>query len=349
MSDAQETPIQRKVTVLGGGSFGTALANIAAENGHHVVQWMRNADQASEMAATRENKHYLPGCVLNERITPVTDFATALADSELVLVAIPSKFFRDVLRQAKPFIRPDQSLVSTTKGIEAGSFKLMSEVIKEELPDNKVGVISGPNLAKELGKKQLTATVIASDSPDVCTQVQAIFHGKYFRVYAGSDTYGAELGGALKNIYAIAAGMSAALQMGENTRSMLMTRSLAEMSRFAVRMGADPMTFLGLAGVGDLIVTCTSPLSRNYRVGFALGQGKDLDTIVAELGEVAEGVDTIRHVKLKSDDLEIYMPLVQALYSVVFEQCPVKLAIGQLMMSEHKEDVEFEVLDKNLS
>lgn len=337
---------QQTITVLGGGSFGTALANIAAENGNVVMQWMRNADQAAEMAETRENKRYLPGCKLHQGITPVTDFETALADSELVLVAIPSKFFRDVLRQAKPFIKPHQALVSTTKGIEAGSFKLMSEVIREEIPGCRVGVISGPNLAKEIGKKQLSATVIASEDPDVCLLVQNAFHGKYFRVYAGSDTYGAELGGALKNIYAIAAGMCASLGMGENTRSMLMTRSLAEMSRFAVRLGADPMTFLGLAGVGDLIVTCTSSLSRNYRVGYALGEGKKLETIVAELGEVAEGVDTIRHVKIKADELDIYMPLVQALYQVVFEHCPVREAIGQLMMSEHKEDVEFEVLDK---
>ncbi len=343
------TNAMRTITVLGGGSFGTALANIAAENGSRVLQWMRSPEQAAEMADTRENKKYLPGCVLNERVVPVADMATALSDSSLVLVAIPSKFFRQVLQQAKPFIRPDQPLISTTKGVEAGTFKLMSEVIKEEFPDNPVGVISGPNLAKEVGRKQLTATVIASESAAVCTLVQSVFHGKYFRVYAGSDTYGAELGGALKNIYAIAAGMSAALKMGENTRSMLMTRSLAEMSRFAVRMGADPMTFLGLAGVGDLIVTCTSPLSRNYRVGFALGSGQDLASIVEELGEVAEGVDTIRHVKLKSDELDIYMPLVQALYQVVFEGCAVAEAIGSLMMSEHKEDVEFEVLDKSLN
>lgn len=341
------TDATRTITVLGGGSFGTALANIAAENGNRVMQWMRNPLQADEMASTRENKKYLPGCSLHPGVVPVHDLGVALADSTLVLIAIPSKFFRQVLQQAKPFIHSKHALVSTTKGVEAGHFKLMSEVIKEELPDNPVGVISGPNLAKELGKKQLTATVIASDSPEVCRLVQEAFHGKYFRVYAGSDTYGAELGGTLKNIYAIAAGMSAALNMGENTRSMLMTRSLAEMSRFAVRMGADPMTFLGLAGVGDLIVTCTSPLSRNYRVGFALGQGRELADIVEELGEVAEGVDTIRHVKLKSDELNIYMPLVQALYLVVFEGCPVAEAIGQLMMSDHKEDVEFEVLIKS--
>lgn len=344
--DETVTSEQRTITVLGGGSFGTALANVAAENGNCVMQWMRNPEQAKAIAETHENSRYLPGCPLHPNIIPVTDFSSALNGTELVLVAIPSKFVRQVIRQAKPYLTPRHVLVSTTKGVEKGSFKLMSEVLKEEAPECRIGAISGPNLAKELGKKQLTATVIASDDPEVCLLVQQVLHGKYFRVYAGSDIYGAELGGALKNIYAIAAGMCAAMGMGENTRSMLMTRSLAEMSRFAVKLGADPMTFLGLAGVGDLIATCMSPLSRNYRVGHALGQGRKLNDIVEELGEVAEGVDTIRYVKEKADELDIYMPLVQALYQVVFEQRAVKEAIKELMLSEHKEDVEFEVLDK---
>ena len=331
------------ITIMGGGSFGTALANIAAENGHQVFQWMRNAEQAKEMLEDRENKRYLPGCKLHQNIIPVTDFVDAIQQSELVLVAIPSKFFRDVVQQIRPYLQTHHFLVSTTKGVEAGTFKLMSQVLKEEAPQCSVGVISGPNLAKELATKQLTATVVASEDAQLRAKVQAILHCQYFRVYAGQDTYGVELGGVLKNIYAIAAGMCTALSMGENTRSMLMTRSLAEMSRFAVRQGANPMTFLGLAGVGDLIVTCMSPLSRNYRVGYALGEGKSLEEAVAQLGEVAEGVNTIKYVKARADELEVYMPLVNGLYEVVFNQRSVKEVIQKLMMSEQSDDVEFQV------
>ncbi|OMH38722.1 NAD(P)H-dependent glycerol-3-phosphate dehydrogenase [Motiliproteus sp. MSK22-1] len=339
---------QQVITVLGGGSFGTVLANIAAENGNKVYQWMRSSDQAERMAVNRENERYLPGCKLHPGLIPVTDFADALAESSLVLVAIPSSHFRQVVSQIKPYLTAQHALVSTTKGVEAGTFKLMSEVIGDEAPQCRVGVISGPNLAKEVATRQLTATVIASESEELCAKVQSAFHCDYFRVYAGSDVYGVELGGALKNIYAIAAGMCAAMGMGENTRSMLMTRSLAEMSRFAVRMGADPMTFLGLAGVGDLIVTCMSPLSRNYRVGFALGQGRDLEGAVSELGEVAEGVNTIKYVKAKADELGVYMPLVGGLFEVVFNKLPVQDVVRKLMLSQQGEDVEFEVLDKSI-
>ncbi|MFT6915954.1 MAG: glycerol-3-phosphate dehydrogenase (NAD(P)+) [Motiliproteus sp.] len=335
------------ISVLGGGSFGTAVANIAAMNGYQVYQWMRNAEQAREMTALRENCRYLPGFVLDEKLYPVNDFA-AIARSQVVFVAIPSKSFRKVVRQVAARLQPGQMLVSTTKGIEPETFARMSQILTEEAPQCRVGVLSGPNLAKEIADRQLTATVIASDHTALRDVIQATLHCDFFRVYAGTDMYGVELGGALKNIYAIAAGMSAALGMGENTRSMLMTRSLAEMSRFAVQMGADPLTFLGLAGVGDLIATCMSPLSRNYRVGFALGKGQDLDMIVAELGEVAEGVNTLKYVKEKTDQLGIYMPLVQGLYGVVFEGKNVASVIGGMMMAAQGDDVEFELLDKSV-
>ncbi len=334
------------ISVLGGGSFGTALANIAAMNGYQVYQWMRNADQAAEMAQLRENCRYLPGFALDPKLHPVTDF-DAIPRSQVVFVAIPSKNFRQVVRQVAALLQPGQMLISTTKGIEPESFKLMSQILTEEAPQCRVGVISGPNLAKEIATRQLTATVIASEHAELCRCIQSTLHCDFFRVYAGSDMYGVELGGALKNIYAIAAGMSAALGMGENTRSMLMTRSLAEMSRFAVQMGADPLTFLGLAGVGDLIVTCMSPLSRNYRVGFALGQGQSLQSAVEQLGEVAEGVNTLKYVKAKADLLGVYMPLVQGLYSVVFDGSSVKTVIGSMMLSAQGEDVAFELLDSS--
>ncbi|NVK41304.1 MAG: NAD(P)H-dependent glycerol-3-phosphate dehydrogenase [Oceanospirillaceae bacterium] len=330
-----------QVAVLGGGSFGTVLANLVAEKGLSVRQWLRDEQQAESIRKTRENAKYLPGYRLADSLEVDTRLERVLDGADLVFVAIPSSAFREVVRDAKPFLRPGQMVVSTTKGIEADTFSLMSQILRDELPDALIGVLSGPNLAKEVAARQLTATVIASEDEGVRETVQKVLHTEYFRVYASTDMYGVELGGALKNIYAIAAGLSSALGMGENTRSMLMTRSLAEMSRFAVSMGANPLTFLGLAGVGDLIVTCMSPLSRNYRVGFALGEGKSLDDAVEALGEVAEGVNTLRRVKEKSDQLGIYMPLVAGLYEVVFKGLPVAAVAKMLMLNEQSSDVEF--------
>ena len=332
---------QQKVAVLGGGSFGTVIANIMAEKGIVVTQWMRDAQRADEINTTHFNARYLPGYELSPSLRATTDIQDAVEHADLVFVSIPSQSFRTVVQLAKPYMQAGQKVISTTKGIEGETFSLMSQILRDELPEAHVGVLSGPNLAKEVAQHQLTATVIESDDEALRTEVQAALHQSYFRVYASSDTYGVELGGTLKNIYAIAAGLSSALGMGENTKSMLLTRSLAEMSRFAVSMGANPMTFLGLAGVGDLIVTCMSPLSRNYRVGFALGNGQSLDQAVEALGEVAEGVNTIRIVKHKADELQIYMPLVSGLYEVIFNGAHVKQIVKSMMLGEQSSDVEF--------
>lgn len=332
---------QSPVAVLGGGSFGTVLANLMAEKGLQVRLWMRNEASVNEVNERHRNERYLPGQDLAPTLTATTDLQQALDGVEAVFIAIPSGAFRQVVQQAAVWLKPDQLLVSTTKGIEAGTFCLMSQIIEQECPLARVGVLSGPNLAKEIAQKQLTATVIASSDAELRERVQALLHTSCFRVYASTDTYGVELGGTLKNIYAIAAGLSAALGMGENTKSMLMTRSLAEMSRFAVSLGAHPMTFLGLAGVGDLIVTCMSPLSRNYRVGFALGEGKTLEQAVDALGEVAEGVNTLKLVKEKAESLDIYMPLVAGLYEVVFNHAPVKQVARGMMLNVQSSDVEF--------
>lgn len=331
----------KRIAVLGGGSFGTVIANIAAQNGHHVKQWMRDSARVDEVLQTRENKRYLPGYPLSDNLTPSSDIQQVLEGAELVFVAIPSSSFRQVVKLVAGYVTAEQMLVSTTKGIEPGSFTLMSEILSQELPDARIGVLSGPNLAKEIAKHQLTATVVASADEALRALVQSVLHSSYFRTYASDDMYGVELGGTLKNIYAIAAGLSAAMGVGENTKAMLMTRSLAEMSRFAVCLGANPLTFIGLAGVGDLIVTCMSPLSRNYRVGYALGEGKTLDDAVEALGEVAEGVNTLKRVKAKAEALEVYMPLVWGLYEVVFNQAPVAEVVKTLMMNEQSTDVEF--------
>ncbi|TFH85918.1 NAD(P)H-dependent glycerol-3-phosphate dehydrogenase [Billgrantia azerbaijanica] len=330
-----------RVAVLGGGSFGTALASIAADNGAVVRQWLRDAALAEQINRDHRNARYLPDFVINPAVHAANDMAEVLEGAELVLVAIPSKAFRDVIRQARPWLHSEQILVSTTKGIQEEGFKLMTQILEEETGFTHLGVISGPNLATEIAQKQLTATVVASDDALTRTRVQQALGCDYFRVYASNDRYGVELGGALKNIYAIAAGMAAALGMGENTRSMLMTRALAEMGRFAVARGANPMTFLGLAGVGDLIVTCSSSLSRNYRVGQALGEGKSLDEAVAALGQVAEGVNTVRLVRDKAREEGVYMPLAEGLYQVLFEGVPPREMARMLMRGEQSSDVEF--------
>lgn len=329
------------IAVLGGGSFGTVIANIMAEKGLSVRLWMRDQERVNTINNTHTNPRYLPDYPLAKGLEATSDLDYALVGAEAVFLSVPSHAVRDVMQQASASLTPDQLLISTTKGIEAQTFKLMSEIIASERPKARIGVLSGPNLAKEIARKQLTATVIASQDEHLRSRVQQLLHSPYFRVYASTDTYGVELGGTLKNIYAIAAGMSASLGMGENTRSMLMTRSLAEMSRFAVSMGANPMTFLGLAGVGDLIVTCMSPLSRNYRVGYALGEGKSLEEAVSVLGEVAEGVNTLRQVRDKAEEKEIYMPLVSGLFEVVFNGAPVAEVARNMMTNVQSSDVEF--------
>lgn len=330
-----------KISVIGGGSFGTVIANISAENGYEVSFWMRNKSQAEQLNRTRENSQYLPSYLLNERVVATSDMAGAVKDSGLIFVAVPSSSFRQVVRDMVPHISDDAVLVSTTKGVESGSFDMMTQILNQEAPKAKVGVLSGPNLAMEIAKKDLTGTVIASPDEEVRKLVTSALKSKYFRVYANNDMFGVELGGSLKNIYAIIAGIAAALGMGHNTNSMLVTRALTEMARFGKELGADPMTFLGLAGVGDLIVTCSTPLSRNYRIGFALGKGAPLVEAIAELGQVAEGVNTIKLVQEKAQELGVYMPLANGLYKIVYENDSIENIISSLMLSELPLDVEF--------
>jgi glycerol-3-phosphate dehydrogenase (NAD(P)+) len=337
----------RKIAVLGGGSFGTAIANMIASNHHRVTLWMRDEANARHCVETRENTPYLPGYRLDDSLEISADLRSALDGAEVVFFSIPSKSFRQVAMSAAPWIPPDTIVVSSAKGIEEGSFKLMSEILEEELSRPRVGVISGPNLAKEIAQCQITATVIASAVPEVCKTVQLVLATPYFRVYANSDRYGVELAGALKNIFAIIAGIASAMKVGQNTMGALLTRSLAEMTRFAARLGADPMTFLGLSGVGDLIVTCSSPLSRNFQVGEAIGRGLTLEQAVASIGQVAEGVKTTRIVKEKADELGVYMPLTTALHATLYQGKSVTEVLKNMMLSGQSDDVEFRVRYKD--
>jgi glycerol-3-phosphate dehydrogenase (NAD(P)+) len=337
----------QRVTVLGGGSFGTTLANIMADNGHDVVLWLRDEARADEINREHRNSAYLPDFPLHENLQATTNLANAAADRDFVFMAVPSSSCRAVAKEVGHHIDKRSVLISTTKGLEASntpepnSFHLMSEVLRAEIPNVRLGVLSGPNLAKEIAAKQITATVIASSDEPLNVGVQELLHCGYFRVYASADMYGVELAGAMKNVYAIIAGMANALGIGHNTIAMLITRALAEMTRFAVRKGADPLTFMGLAGIGDLMVTCMSPLSRNYQVGVALGRGKTLDTIVAELGQVAEGINTLKLLKLHAEQINVRMPLVAGLYEILYNGRSIPEVVGKLMWAEQNRDVEF--------
>ncbi|MEM1232319.1 MAG: NAD(P)H-dependent glycerol-3-phosphate dehydrogenase [Pseudomonadota bacterium] len=330
-----------KVGIIGGGNFGTAIANIVGGNGHPTALWMRDPAQVADTLAHGENRRYLPGFPLAEAIAVTGDLREAVADRELLFVSVPSAAFRGVSAQVAPLLAPDAGLVSLTKGIEGESFKLMSDLLREAAPGHSVGALSGPNLAKEIAQGQFAGTVIASHSGVLCQQVQQALKSPTLRVYANSDLYGVELGGALKNIYAIICGVASALQVGQNTIGMLITRALAEMGRLSVSLGASPLTFLGLAGVGDLMVTCTSPLSRNYQLGEKLGQGMSLAEAVESLGKLAEGVNTLKVVRAQSQKLGVYMPLVEGLHQIVFEERDLAQVVAGLMTGAEGEDVEF--------
>lgn len=333
---------RQTIAVIGGGSFGTVIANLAAHNGHQVRLWMRSEEQCQEICEHNTNSRYLPKYPLNPSLEATTDLTDAVSGATILMFAVPSKAVRSVAKDVASVIGNKRlAAVSLTKGVEPSSFNLMSEVLHEELPECDIAVISGPNLAKEIAQGTPSATVVASRQRPLREALQNILRSDTFRLYTNPDVYGVELAGALKNIYAIVSGMAESLGMGANTRAMIMTRSLAEMSRFAERLGADPLTFLGLAGVGDLIVTCTSPLSRNYRVGQAIGQGFSLKQAVKQLGEVAEGVNTLHMVYEKANEMQVEMPLVQGLHAILFEGADVDHLAYRLMIGTDACDVEF--------
>ena len=342
-----EAAAPARVAVIGGGNFGTVIADIVAARGHRVELWLRDAALAAEIARRRENPRYLAGHRLHDGVEPVTDLAEAVAGASLVFVAVPSASFEEVAAGIAPHLAPGTGLLSTTKGLVLepgaadGAFLTMSDLLRRHCPEARIGVLSGPNIAEEIAGGSFTGTVVASPDASLRTFVQETVHSRSFRVYSNPDMQGVELAGALKNIYAIASGMSAALGAGQNTLAMLITRGLGEMSRLAARLGADAMTFLGLAGVGDLMVTCTSPLSRNHALGRAVGEGASLAQAQEALGRLAEGVNTISVVHRRARALGVDMPIVQGLHEILFEDKPLAEVLIRLMLAEQRDDVEF--------
>ena len=335
-----------KISVLGGGSFGTVLANLAASNGYNVSLWVRDADQALRINSEGANTSYHPELQLSENIFASENLQDVISGSSIIFIATPSIIFENIVQRIKPYIKPNMHVVSCTKGIKSEPFRTMSDIIKINLgSESSIGVLSGPNLAREIADNKATGTVIASQSSELINLSKEAFSSDVFKVYSSSDIEGVELAGALKNIYAIVCGMAEAINVGENGLGLILTRSMAEMSRFAVAKGANPITFLGLAGMGDLVATCTSNLSRNFRLGFNLGKGMDLNNAKTKVGQVAEGIRTLEVVKQESDNLEIKMPLVDSLFNIIYKKEDVSTLISDLVKNPSEIDVEFTYKD----
>ena len=338
----------KKVAVLGGGSFGTVLANIAASNGNNVSLWVRDSDQALRINSEGANSTYHPELQLSPNIAASEILEDVIKNSDIVLIATPSIIFENIVQRITPMLETGAYIISCTKGIKLDPFRSMTDIISMNVDINRncVGVLSGPNLAREIADKKVAGTVIASSSEELITSVKNALSSESFKVYSSNDIQGVELAGALKNIYAIICGMADALGVGENALGLILTRSMAEMSRFAVAKGANPITFLGLAGMGDLVATCTSNLSRNFQLGAYLGAGLSLDMAKTKVGQVAEGVRTLAVIKEESSKLNIKMPLVDSLHDIIYKKSSPNALIDDLVNNPHEVDVEFNYIGK---
>ena len=330
----------KKIAVLGGGSFGTVLANLAASNGHSVSLWVRDSDQALRINSEGANTIYHPELKLSENILATDSLEEVLKDASMVFIATPSIIFEQIIKRISNLIEDDSYIISCTKGILGNPFRSLSEIIRERV-ENTLGVLSGPNLAKEIADKKVAGSVIASSDNELINSVKSVLSSQTFKIYSSDDMQGVEFAGALKNIYAIICGMADSLEVGENALGLILTRSMAEMSRFAVAKGANPMTFLGLAGMGDLVATCTSKLSRNYQLGYNLGKGMKIDEAKENIGQVAEGIRTLEVIKNESIELGIKMPLVESLYNIIYLESSPSALISDLVNNPHEVDVEF--------
>lgn len=322
-----------KVALLGGGSWGTTVASIVSRNAP-ITLWARDKEVVEEINRDHRNSKYLPDMDIPANVRATDDLAEAASDCDVLVMAIPSSNFRAVLEKVKPHLRAWVPVVSLTKGLELSSGKRMTQLIKDVLPGHPVGVLTGPNLAREIMMGQAAASVIAMEDGIIVGQLQKLFHSGLFRTYTNTDLVGCELGGVLKNIVAIAVGMGDGLGAGDNTRSALITRGLAEMTRLGVAMGGRAETFAGLAGMGDMIATCTSTLSRNRTVGFELGKGRKIDEIIQSMNQVAEGVKSAPTVIAMAEKHNVRMPIAQDVHDVVTNKItPVQAYRGLLARS----------------
>ncbi|MNK06162.1 Glycerol-3-phosphate dehydrogenase [NAD(P)+] [compost metagenome] len=331
-----------KAAVLVAGSWGTALASVLADKGIQVSLWTRNEKQMEEINQEHKNERFLPGVSLSTNIHATTDMKEAVSGAQAVIMVAPSSAVREVSRQLKQYWTEDMLVVHATKGFETETLKRISTVIAEELEckEGHIVVLSGPSHAEEVVKRCPTTVVVASLEEEQAKRAQDLFMNSFFRVYTNRDMVGVELAGALKNIIALGAGMSDGLGFGDNAKAALLTRGLAEITRIGVEMGANPLTFSGLAGIGDLVVTATSQHSRNWRAGSLLGQGKPLQEVLASMGMVVEGIRTTKAAHTMSEKYGVQMPIATQLYHVLFEDMPAKTAVEALMGRDRKTEME---------
>lgn len=334
--------MSNKAAVLVAGSWGTALASVLADKDMEVALWTRNETQKEEINTKHRNERFLPGVDLSPRLAATTDLEAAVRGAKAVVMVAPSSAVREVARALKPFWHEDMLVVHATKGFEIESMKRMSSVIAEELgcEEGRIVVLSGPSHAEEVVKRCPTTVVVASQVAAQAELAQDLFMNPYFRVYTNRDMVGVELAGALKNIIALGAGMSDGLGYGDNAKAALLTRGLAEITRVGVEMGANPLTFAGLAGIGDLVVTATSRHSRNWRAGFMLGEGKPLETVLTQMGMVVEGIRTTKAAHAISEKYQVQMPIAAQLYHVLFEGLDPRTAVEALMGRDRKTEME---------
>lgn len=323
-----------QIGVIGAGSWGTTLANLLAKKGLPITLWAYEEELVRSIAAQRENTLYLPGVKLSPRITPTGSLEDACRHKDLIIIVTPSQVLRNIVRQTLPCLSPRQILMSATKGIENRTLLTMSEVVREVLPredGQRLAVLSGPSFAREVSSEMPTAVTIASENPELARELQQIFSTPYFRVYTNPDVTGVELGGALKNVIAIAAGISDGLAFGNNTRAALITRGVAEISRLAIQRGADPLTLSGLSGLGDLVLTCTGELSRNRAVGIKIGKGMALSQILKDTKMVAEGIKTAESAFDLSTKMNVAMPITEQVYCILYRNKNPREAVNELM------------------
>ncbi|MEW6455921.1 MAG: NAD(P)H-dependent glycerol-3-phosphate dehydrogenase [Acidobacteriota bacterium] len=328
-----------KISVIGGGSWGTAFSLYLTRLGYRINLWVREEDIVEYIKKYRENNIFLPGFILPDSLKPTGDFKEVFSDAEVIFFAVPSKFCRDLFQQTSPFIKKDVPLISLTKGFDVISLKRISELMEEIfIPSPPIAVLSGPSFSREVAKGYPTAVVVASKNKKLMKFIQSQISSSQFRIYTNSDVKGVELAGGLKNVIAIAAGIVSGLSMGYNALASLMTRGIAEISRLGIKMGAKRKTFYGLAGIGDLILTCTGELSRNRKIGIELARGKKLDEIILDSGQVAEGVTSTYVAKKLSEINKIEMPITEKIYETLYEGKDIKVAISELMTRKLKEE-----------
>lgn len=329
-----------RCAVIGAGAWGTALADLLGRNGHDVRIWAYEWDVVEAINRSHENRRFLKGHKLDERVVAFADLSEALSQAEIATLATPSHVLRTIVRGARASFPSRIPVVVASKGIEADSLALMTEVASAELPESTVAAISGPSFATEVANRQPTAVVVASTDAETARFVQQTFSSADFRTYTHGDVTGVEIGGALKNVMAVATGIAEGLGLGFNARAALITRGLAEMTRLGTRLGADASTLSGLAGLGDLVLTCTGSLSRNRSVGVEVGRGTPLSEVLAGRETVAEGVVTTRSARALAAREGVEMPIVDAVYRVLFEDQPPRDAIGALMSRELRSETD---------